>query len=106
MTSSELGNARARPLFPLQDNTGEPYANKQPKHRASSSYTGWVIGAVIAIAAVVGIVMYSGSDTNVASNSTTPRATSPATTGSATTGTGTATDTNSPRTPLPAGPRR
>lgn len=78
-----------------------------PNNRESSSYTGWIIGAVIAIAAVVGIAMYSGDNTNVASNDTPASATGSATTGSgsATTGSGSTSDTNT-RTPLPAGPRR
>jgi len=77
-----------------------------PNNRESSSYTGWIIGGVLAVVAVLAIATYSGND-NVASNDTPAATTGSATTGSgsATTGSGSANDSNT-RTPLPAGPRR
>ena len=81
--------------------------NPNNRNRESSSYMPWIIGAVVVVAALIGIVSYNGSGNNTASNDTTSSPTSTTGAGSATTGSGSgsANDANT-RTPLPAGPRR
>jgi hypothetical protein len=69
-------------------------------NRDDTSYTGWIIGGVIALAVVIGIFALMGRDnTNTASNNANrPAATAPATTGS-----GPATpNTSTAPTPAPA----
>jgi hypothetical protein len=54
-----------------------------------TSYTGWIIGGVIALALIIGgFMMFNGDNgtTSSASNTNRPAASSPATTGSGTTG--------------------
>jgi len=65
--------------------------NNRNRNREVSSYTPWIIGAVVAIAAVIGIVSYNGSGTNTASNDNSPAASSTTGSGTATTGSGSST---------------
>jgi hypothetical protein len=68
--------------------------NPNRRNRGDTSYTGWIIGGLVALAVVIGLFMMFGRDTNTASNAGTntnrPAATAPATT------TGTATPATAP----------
>jgi cytoskeletal protein RodZ len=64
-----------------------------------TSYTGWIIGGIVALAVIVAIFAFSHNtgDTNSANNTpSTSSGTTPSTTGSG---------TNSPATSTPAAPR-
>jgi hypothetical protein len=51
--------------------------------RDDTSYTGWIVGGLVALALVVGLfAMFGRDNTNTASNTTRPAATAPTTTGS------------------------
>ena len=76
------------------------------RNRESSNYAPWIIGAVIAVAAVVGITMYGGDNTNVASNDTPSAATSSTTGSGASSGSTGTSGSNTPATPAPTAPRR
>jgi len=91
------------------------YQNDPNRHKSypmneSRSYTGWIVGAVVALAVVLGIFAMTGrtNDSNTAANS--PAA--PTTTGSATPNAqpanptpGPATTPAKPAAPAPATPR-
>jgi len=84
--------------------TYENDPNRRNRMRADdTSYTGWIIGGVIAIAVIIGLfTMFGRNHTNTASNDANP----PAVTAPATTGSGTAnTPANVPTPPAkPAAP--
>jgi hypothetical protein len=65
--------------------------NNRNRNRESSSYMPWIIGAVVVVAALIGIMSYNGSGTNTASNDNSPATTSTTGSGSATTGSGSST---------------
>ena len=79
----------------------DPNINRRSSHPMTEdrSYTGWIVGGIVAVAVVLGIfAMTSGTDnTNTASNTNRPAATTPATTPAtspATTGSGSALPNN------------
>ena len=69
----------------------DPNINRRNRiDREDTSYTGWIIGGIVALALVVGIfVMFGRDNTSTASNNTPnrPTATAPITTGSGSGGT-------------------
>ena len=88
----------------------DPNLNRDRRRMDSdgTSYTGWIVGGVLALAVILGIFAMSGrtDNTNTATNADRGTATAPATTGS---GTGTVQPSNpagnaptAPATPAPA----
>jgi hypothetical protein len=83
----------------LEATVSDPNYNRrnQPGYRDDTSYTGWIIGAIVTLAIIVGGFMLFGRDagtSNTASNASRPATTTtapapaaPATTGTATPGT-------------------
>jgi hypothetical protein len=62
----------------------DPNINRR-NHRDDTSYTGWIIGGIVALALVIGLfAMFGRNNTNTASNTApnSPAATAPTTTGS------------------------
>ena len=94
--------------------TYENDPNSRRGMRDNSSYTGWIIAGVAALAVIIGIFMMTGrtDNTNTATSTNRPAATAPVTTGSApatigapaTTGSAPTTDAN--RQNVPATPAR
>jgi len=74
---------------------------KNTKARQTSNYTPWIVGAVLAVLAILGIMSYSGSGLNVASNDAIPKATSPVTTTGSGTGSSGISGAKTPATPAP-----
>jgi hypothetical protein len=73
-----------------------------------TSYTGWIIGGVLAIAVILGIFIMMGRDntTNTAATPNRPAATAPATTGTAVPAPGSGQGTAAPVQTVPPAPAR
>jgi hypothetical protein len=78
----------------------DPNLNRRPAMDADASYTGWIIGGLVALVVIAGIFLMFGrnDDTNTASNTSPdrPTATAPATTPAPTPGTTGAGSTSPP----------
>src|SRR6267154_794166 len=71
-------------------NDFDPAMHKPRMGDEETSYTGWVIGGIVALVVILGILMMTGrtDNTNTASNNTPATTSRPATTPPATTGSG------------------
>ena len=88
----------------------DPNLNRDPDRRmdrAGTSYTGWIVGGVLALAVIIGIFAMSGrtDTTNTAANADRGTATAPAnTTRPAPATTGSAVQPNNPAGNVPTAP--
>jgi hypothetical protein len=81
----------------------DPNINRRTTARRAdeTSYTGWIVGGLVALALVVGLfAMFGRDNTNTASNTNRPAATAPTTTGSG------ASSTTIPNNPNGTAPQR
>jgi hypothetical protein len=89
----------------------DPNLNRRDRRGTAddTSYTGWIIGGVLALAVILGIfvMMGRGNNTNTAANTPNrPAATAPATTGTAVPAPGTGQGTAAPVQNAPPAPAR